>query len=322
MRTYLLAFAVALAAACGTTPPSHDAACTQLSAARCQRLAACSTADLGKRFADLASCEARQQLACLAGLDAPDTGATPATADACAATIPTESCPQFLGNDPTDACLPQTGARAQGAACEFSGQCSTMFCAVSSTAACGTCQAKPVAGTSCASAGCGPGLVCVASTQLCQVPVAAAGACSADLPCTQGTTCVGADAGTGVMGSCMAELTTAGATCDPKRATGPDCSSDAGFTCDTTTKQCVAQPVVAAGMTCGPVAGVATRCAAGAMCVKPSGSTTGTCVAPAADGAACDSVAGPGCLYPAKCVAASTGGTAGTCELPGDPSCS
>ena len=77
----------------------------------------------------------------------------------------------------------------------------------------------------------------------------------------------------------------------------------------------------AAGQTCGNVGGVQTRCAAGATCNRPPQSQTGTCLAPAADGAACDTAAGPGCLYPAKCVPASSGGTAGTCELPGDPSC-
>ncbi len=319
---FVLAAALIHLASCGSSPPSDTDACNAVAAARCQRLASCSTADLDKRFADEPTCEARQKLVCLAGLAAPDTGATATTANTCATTIPGESCDEFLGNDPTDACLPQTGARASGAPCELSGQCSTMFCAVASDASCGTCQATPVAGTSCASSGCGPDLVCVATTQTCQAPVPSAGACSADLPCTQGTTCVGADAGTGVKGTCMAEVTTVGAACDPKRATGPDCSADAGLACNTTTKQCATQPIVAAGMTCGPVDGVGVRCAAGATCVKATGSQTGTCTAPAADGDACDTASGPACLYPAKCVVGSAGGTAGTCALPGDPTCS
>jgi hypothetical protein len=320
MRFASLTF-VMLLASCGSTSESAQHACAQVAAARCQRLAACSTADLSRRFADESSCEARQVIACEAGLAAHDTGTTTTTVDACAASIPTESCPQFLGNDPTDACLPQTGARASGQPCEFSAQCATMFCAVASNALCGTCAAQPVAGTSCANQGCGPDLVCVASTMTCQVPVAANGACSADLPCAQGYACVGASAATGTMGTCQAQVTTASAACDPTRATGPDCSGDAGLTCDTKTKVCVAQPVVAAGMTCGNVDGVQTRCAAGATCMRPPMSQTGTCIAPAADGAACDTANGPGCLYPAKCVPTSAGGTSGTCELPGDPSC-
>ena len=320
MRSLPLAFVIFLAS-CGATQSDDMVACKDVVAARCQRLAACSTADLSKRWADEMTCEARQLIQCDASLSAKDTGATAATVTACASAIPAESCPQFLGVDPADACLPATGTRAIGAACEYSGQCQSSFCAVASDAVCGTCAPVPAAGDSCAQSGCGPTMVCVASTMTCQVPVAAQGSCSADLPCAVGYACVGASAATGVMGTCTAEVEAAGSPCDPKRATGPDCDADAGLTCDATTSMCVAQPIVAAGQACGNVSGVQTRCAAGATCIKPTGSQTGTCTAPAADGAACDTVAGPGCLYPAKCVVGSAGGTAGTCELPGDPSC-
>lgn len=320
MRLASLVLVIALAS-CGSSPPGDEQACAAVAAARCQRLAACSTADFAKRWSDEATCEARGQLACTAALAAPDTGATVASTDACAAALPAESCAALLGNDPVEACLPQTGARADGAACEHSAQCASRFCAIARDARCGTCAPEPVAGSSCADAGCGPGLVCVASTMTCQVLVAVNGACSSDLPCANGLACVGASRATGVTGTCQPEVALAGGACDPTRATGPDCSADAGLTCDTTTQQCVAQPIVAAGMTCGNVGGVQTRCAAGATCVKPPMSASGTCIAPAADGAACDTTNGPGCLSPAVCVVSSPGGTAGTCELPGDPSC-
>jgi len=184
------------------------------------------------------------------------------------------------------------------------------------------CAELPGVGDSCADSGCAPNQVCVSSTMTCQVAVAAGGACSADLPCVNGYACVGAVASTNTMGTCDVQPTTVGAACDPKRQTAADCDTDSGVVCDTATDQCVAQPAVAAGMTCGDVNGVQTRCAGAGMCVKPPSSTQGTCVAPAADGAACDSAAGPGCLTPAKCVPTSSGGTAGTCVLPSDPTCS
>jgi hypothetical protein len=320
MRALSLAFVIFLAS-CGASESDDMAACKAVVAARCQRLAACSTADMTKRWTDEMTCEARQLIQCDASLAGKDTGATATSVNACATAIPTESCPQFLGVDPAEACLPATGTRAIGAACEYNGQCQSTFCATASTALCGTCAPVPAAGDSCANNGCGPTMSCVTATMTCQVPVAAQGSCSADLPCAVGYACVGANAQTGVMGTCTAEVETMGGTCDAKRATGPDCDPDAGLACNSTTNMCVAQPIVAAGQTCGNVNGVGTRCLAGATCVRATGAATGTCIAPAADGAACDTVAGPGCLYPAKCVVASSGGTAGTCELPGDPSC-
>ncbi len=74
------------------------------------------------------------------------------------------------------------------------------------------------------------------------------------------------------------------------------------------------QPLVAAGQSCGVINNVVVACLAGASCQRPAGSTTGTCVAPAADGAACDATNGPFCSGPAKCVS-------GTCQLPGSASC-
>jgi hypothetical protein len=62
------------------------------------------------------------------------------------------------------------------------------------------------------------------------------------------------------------------------------------------------------------MAGLLIGCAAGGGCY-PVGGMTQTCLAPAADGAACDTVNGPGCLTPAKCVTAGSA-TTGTCQLP------
>ena len=56
-------------------------------------------------------------------------------------------------------------------------------------------------------------------------------------------------------------------------------------------------------------------CANGGNCYTVSG----TCKAAAADGAACDTAAGPPCMTPARCV--TSGSTAGTCTVPSGSMC-
>lgn len=310
MRFALL---LAVLTACTSSSESAQTACTKVATARCDRLAACSMADLQKRWADEPSCVDRETQLCEESLVAPATAATPATVDACAVALAASTCDSLFDVAPPTACLAQHGSGATGAACSFPAQCASGYCSVDDTQLCGTCQPEPVAGASCASAGCGQSMSCVASTMQCQVPVVAGGACSSDLPCAETLDCVGATQT--AMGTCMASLTTAGSTCDPRRMTGPSCSTTAGLACNTSTKQCVTQPLVAAGQQCGQIANVNTRCLAGATCQIATGATTGTCVAPAADGATCNPTNGPGCEQGARCVN-------GTCQLPGSQTCS
>jgi hypothetical protein len=308
-----------LATAC-SSDVTADQACTRIAQDRCNQLQTCSASELSRRWGDISTCETRNKMSCVESLAAPKTAATPQTTDTCAGELVAETCDSFLSgvNPPAD-CLPRHGALAVGAACSFAAECSTGFCAVAASALCGACANPPQAGDSCATQGCGPDMICVAATQLCQVPVLANGACSNALPCIAGLACVGATAS--AMGSCMREATTAAATCDARRLTGPDCDTAAGLTCDRTTNQCVAQPSANAGQPCGVLQGVDTRCSGGATCLHPTGSPTGTCIAPASDGAACDTAAGPGCLFPARCVPTTASGTAGTCQLPGSVTC-
>jgi hypothetical protein len=299
--------------------PTPDMACATSSMERSQKLLSCSATDLQRRFGDLATCVARDTLACTEALAAPMTGNTPSDVLTCATAIDAETCADFFTKVPPSACTTQTGP--ETGACSFPAQCTSGFCAIPSGSLCGTCAPQPAAGDSCATIGCGQDLVCVPSSMQCQVPVAAAGTCSRDLPCADGLTCVGSTVNPPVTGTCTAEATTVGATCDPKHKTGVDCSADGGLTCDATTNQCVTEPLAAAGMPCGLMAGITTRCTAAATCVIPTGQTMGTCVAPAADNAACDTAAGPTCLTPARCIPTTAGGTAGTCKLPGSMTC-
>lgn len=279
-------------------------ACMQTAVDRCTKLMACSGADLDRRYGDLATCEAREQLTCIAALDAAGTGATPDTTLACGQAIAAEACTDYFVKAPPAACTTQHGTGT--GTCTFPAQCASGFCAIADDSWCGTCAPQPAVGDSCATTGCGQTLVCVASTMLCQAPVASGGACSKSLPCADGYSCVGAtDTASGV---CTAEVATSGAACDNTLKTGPTCNADAGLTCDAKNKICVTQPVAAVGAACGGMNGIATRCDKGAVC----DATTNLCVAPAADGAACDD--STPCFTPAKCVN-------GTCQLPAAATC-
>jgi len=320
MRSLVVLFLVGCGSSHTTTVDalSADEACTQISTARCTHLQGCSTALLDRRWADVTQCEMREKLACTNAQQAANTAATPESVVACAQALAATTCDSFLAGDTPQECLPLAGPGATGTTCEFAAQCASAFCAIAPNSVCGTCQTAPVPGSSCAAQGCGPTMVCAAATQQCVVPLEAGGSCSRGAPCGEGLACVGATMTT--PGTCTAQATTVGATCDPQRKTGPDCSAAAGLACDTTTKMCVMQPIVAAPMACGLVAGVDTRCSAAASCEIPTGQTTGTCVAPAADGAACDITNGPDCLFPARCVTDGVSNT-GTCELPGATTC-
>ena len=316
MRLARLALLVVVG--CGTDITA-DQACTTLAQDECTELMTCSAADMQRRWPDIATCESRRKLACTQALAAPENANSPSHEEACAAAIAKDTCDAYLsGVEPPMECLPPNGTAANGAACSYAGQCASSFCAVAPGSLCGTCANEPAAGDSCATQGCGPTLNCVGSTMICQIPVASGGQCSKDLPCTEGQSCVGATMT--AMGTCMPQGTTVGASCDARQMTGPNCSPAAGLTCGTTTNQCAIQPLVAAGQPCGVTNGLFVGCLAGASCKRATGSATGTCVAPAADGAACDSTNGPSCTTPAKCVISGTG-TAGTCQLLGSQAC-
>jgi hypothetical protein len=311
MRIPIFLFVAAIVG-CGTDVTA-DQACAAVAASRCKQLMACSPADFSERWPDLPTCEARDKLACVEAQSAPKTAATPSQTDVCASEISASTCTSFLSGVMTPAdCQAPTGPGADGSACEFSGQCSSAFCAIANDALCGTCAELPAAGASCASQGCGPTMICVATTQLCQAPVQAAGACNRDTPCGASLACVGATMA--VMGTCVQRIATAGTACDPTRKTGPDCDPNAGLVCDSAMNVCVTQPIAATGQPCGAVGTSDTRCGGGATCVIPAQATVGVCVAPAADGAACDDTLGPSCQSPAACVG-------GTCQLRGTTSC-
>ena len=308
-------------------------ACTDYATARCQKADAC-TAGLAsrERFGDLATCVARGVLGCKAALALADTAATTAFFDACAQALPTSSCADFQDavNVP-EACLNLAGSRATGAACSNSAQCASSWCKVSPNAACGTCADRPAAGAACTvDAECGArGLFC-SKANTCEPLQIASGPCDDTRVCGAGLSCVGQTKAQ--PGACQPAGATAGAACDPKKTTAPGCDNRLGLYCGVDDK-CAEDALVTAPAACGVLVDTSdggadagakdvtvTRCLAGASCA-PTTAAKGACVAPAADGAACDTVNGPPCLSPARCILASDASTAGTCQLPGASAC-
>ncbi len=299
---------------------SADQACADLAHARCHALETCAPPRIQIAYGDEAICETRVKEECVAAQAAPSTGATPAATEACAGAFASWACSDLLDDTHTPAaCAQVTGALASGAACAFSGQCPSGFCAIAPAAACGTCAAVPKAGDSCADlAGCGPGMTCTVDTQTCQPYLAQGGACSKGLPCGAGLSCVGADSATGKTGTCQAAVAMQGAACDPTQKTGPGCDRDRGLVCNVTSKQCEPMVVAGGGQPCGLVGGQITVCGSSGVCTGATATTPGTCTAAAADGATCSTPGLRGCETPARCVG--TGAT-GTCEMPGPSAC-
>jgi hypothetical protein len=158
-------------------------------------------------------------------------------------------------------------------------------------------------------------------------PLANAGApCGTWSPCAFNLTCVGAtddDAGT-----CQPDGTSLGATCDGARVNAPLCSDISGLFCPSATDQCAQATLSAPGQSCGVTPGDAgtsdaaapsklARCSSGAACIRAAGSSGSKCVPPAPEAAPCDTVLGPPCLAPARCVLSGDASTAGTCAILG-----
>lgn len=308
-----------------------------------------------ENYGDLQTCLTRQTLACVDGLMAPQTGNTPAKVELCVTELASASCQSFFDNQPPTDCS-VTGAAANGATCTFNGQCASGYCQGTKTSVCGTCAAPPAAGADCSSSTCAQGQRCVSSTMQCQTVAALNMVCDATHPCDRGLTCFGENATTGTAGTCEAAATQIGQPCG---GTMPGCDGTLGLYCGgpSGSKTCmlVVYPTGSAaggadasadgstdagadagaagagagsatptGTPCGVLAdGSHVGCAAGNCYTATgpaSGSDLGTCKASAPDNMHCDTMLGPSCLPPARCVT-SAGGTAGTCLVPNASMC-
>ncbi len=307
--------AVVASSACsgsnGTANVTAGQACADVAAARCQKMQSCNPQGIVNTYGDLTTCEATQSATCVTNLAAPQTANTPSRTEECAQATPGETCSDFEVGNLATPCMPPVGPRASGSPCAVSGQCATAFCLIEKTASCGVCAAAPAVGASCANNGCGPGLVCDSATQLCATPVASGGTCDDSSVCTPGLTCVvpaSADAGT-----CVPLATSVGAHCDVTDG-GARCDGRLGLYCNVPEgRVCDHVGNAAATFACGTIDGGVIDCTAGAFCQRPGTSRSGICIAPALEGKPCDTVNGPTCIAPARCVLSSAGGTTGTC---------
>lgn len=301
---------------------SASQACADVAAARCQIVQQCNPQGLLNTYGSLSACVSTQAASCATTLAAPDTANTPAHTEGCAQATPSQSCDDyFLGIEPA-ACTPPTGPFDAGSACAVSGQCATSYCLIPKTAACGTCAEPPGAGDSCVNNSCGPGFLCDSpdsTPTICVAPVAASGACNDSSECAPGLTCIGYT--NSALGACVALATTAGASCDLADG-GSNCDSHLGLYCNSELgKICAVVATASATQPCGRIDGGVIDCLADSFCVRPQSSLAGTCVAPAADGDACDTANGPICLTPSRCVLTSDVGTTGICQTTNPQTC-
>jgi len=321
----LLALPLVMAAACGditSAGPSPVKACTDLAQASCAKRSSC-TGGVGitRVYGDMTTCVTREELSCTLALAAPEIGQTPDKIESCVAAYATYSCPDFLNGNPPAACTPG-GPRANGAACTFNAQCTTAFCARASNATCGVCAPAPSPGDSCASSACGHDQTCVDATMTCALQGDVNSACGAGAPCGAGLSCVGSSAA--AAGACQVAVGQAGKPCGGAGNAG--CDSSLGLYCAGAAgaKTCMMMAIVGDGAPCGLLPdGTRAICRAG-TCFTAQGvaaeSETGQCKATAADGASCDTVLGPRCSAPARCVVGDRG-TAGTCTVPDATTC-
>jgi hypothetical protein len=296
----LLVLAI-LASGCGSDV-SPDKACADAAAALCNKLETCAAPLITQQFGDVMTCITRSTITCPATFTAPSTGATPSHLEDCSKSADMVTCAQLFTRDTPAACVPQAGKLPDGSACGDDSQCSNAYCKKPAGQVCGVCSKRAAAGAACAlDADCDYKLAC--ANQVCVAYGAAGATCDAGHPCGLPNVCKN--------GVCAAPGE-AGATCTPS-ADGGDCDKTAGLFCHPTMRTCVTVMFVGAGQACGFVNGNIVACSGSGHC-KVAGGLMGTCLAPAADGAACDTTNGPDCMPPAQCVSS-------VCKLPNPASC-
>jgi hypothetical protein len=279
-------------------------ACATAAASLCNKENTCWPDLVLQLYGSVKTCTARKALECKDQLSAPGSGWDAMVETACIDAIAVGSCGDYFDGVLPDACRPSTGGSvATGAACGTTSQCaSDSSCFKSGSSFCGTCTPEVTTpGGACTAADCGSGLTCAGGVCTAWVPVG--GACSANARCAFPNFCVN--------GACSAPLQ-AGATC----TRSPDtCDVTAGLYCRASTLKCESYAYAGYGQSCGILSTGRVLCRAGGFCQGLSATVTaGKCVAPAADGAACDDTKGPSCLPPAYCAA-------GKCTLPDSSTC-
>lgn len=281
---------------------SAETACNDVATALCEKIESCASLLSKVVYADKETCIARNKINCVSSFDAPGTSATPSRASQCARDAKSASCDDLLGRTPPESCRTLPGTLDDGAACGHDAQCKNKLCRLADSSSCGACSSLGGPGATCERDDeCDYGASCVGGKCATRGKVGAA--CSDSAPCLATLTCVG--------GVCAAPLT-AGAPCTFK-ASENACDQINGYYCHPKTNVCTAFGTAPPGGQCEFTADKAVVCTA-SDCKRASGEQTGSCIAPAADGAACDDAAGPKCMAPARC-------TKGVCTITDPATC-
>jgi hypothetical protein len=270
----------------------------------CTHLQSCAPGNLTTVFGDFDTCHTRYTTFCSLVLAAPSTGWTPAQMKACGESMGGSfDCTTFMGQPfrsvdtlTPEACVPPVGGIDDGKPCVDDGQCKSAHCR--KLGLCGVCGPRSAAGEACAvNRDCQANLVCLAGK--CVKAAELGEACTdGQVPCNAPYVCFNGTCATfqGQGSQCSANYPP----CDPLQAVS--CSPAAGI--------CTLPKFANTGDPCTGAAGGAPVCQGSGFCDMG----TGTCVAVAADGKACDPQKGPNCMLPALCIS-------GTCTLPDGALC-
>jgi hypothetical protein len=293
----------------------------------CAKRATCTIgAGITRANGDMATCIAEEQQLCTLALAAPDSGKNPANVEQCVSAYGSLSCTDLLNNNPPAACTP-AGSRGMGLPCTFNTQCQSTFCVRDKSSICGACSPMPSVGDPCLDGNCGHSQTCVAGSLTCQALVAVNQPCDGPT-CSAGLNCVGANNVINMgIGTCMTAGMTAGAACGATSANSAACAGVLGLACSgpAGSKSCMTITFGDDGAPCGPSTADVVRslCKAGG-CYTDTGLAaepqTGTCKADVDPGAACDTMLGPACKPPGRCVVG-VNSTAGTCMTPDPTAC-
>jgi hypothetical protein len=274
-------------AAAGVTA---EQACDSAARAICEKLQECAPAFVRFEWGDTARCSSRFKINCASAFTAAGTSATPSALSQCGAAINTATCDDVLRRKYPAPCGTEPGKLADGAPCGHDAQCVGRLCRTPEGHACGACSALGAAGASCGrDEDCDRGLACAGAK--CVKYREAGESCGRNEPCAPTLACT--------EGKCAVALG-AGARCArPIGEFENACDLAKGYYCDAT-GTCATIGTADAGEKCGIVDAKLVFCAAKGSCVPTT--LSGTCQAPAADGATCNDFAGPKCLAPASCV--------------------
>lgn len=311
-------------------------ACATYAEALAERSARCSSTEAS------AASRARYEELCEKTLGAPGVVDGGAAVTRCADALRSTDC------DATPACAASPGELAGGAACGVDAQCQSASCVKTGSGACGVCAERAAVGAPCDRLECVEGARCVLlsgnETRCVELTIRATGescleetvACAEGLRCTSDessppkATCAplgGPEAACEETSDCASGLRCIRRECAAPLAEAAPCivvrnECEVGLACDQTERTCKKIVQAGVGEACDDLT---RRCARGA-CLGASITgdernvviTSGTCVEPLPDGAACKERGAPGhaesppCEEPALCVA-------GACTLP-DPS--